>query len=174
MADSAANAGLYREHQAWDGELAGPLGASECVCSGVDNVVLGVLIEISLVERRGIERVEQLLGSAQPDFDAGGLLGRPVVAAVATAATGVALTDSKGALRIAKGPTSELSLYQKGELPYGSLHGRAQLEGHHDGSARGGTEERYRNREENDGQRQEGPLYPKHVRAGRGALHVSV
>src|ERR1700730_10893387 len=62
----------------------------------VDDAVLGVLIEISLVERRGIERVEQLLGSAQPDFDAGGLLGRPVVAAVATAATGGALTEPKG------------------------------------------------------------------------------
>jgi hypothetical protein len=51
---------------------------------------------------------------------------------------------------------------------YGGLHGRTQLEGHHDGSARGSIEERDRDREKDDGQRQEGPLYPKHIRAGRG------
>src|SRR6266478_8899592 len=89
--------------------------------------------------------------------------GRPRTGPGAPTVAGVALTGSRAPLRIAKGPTSEFSMPQKGGLPYGGLHGRAQLEGHHDGSARGGAEERYRNREENDGQRQEGPLYPKHV-----------
>src|SRR6266540_2917691 len=61
-----------------------------------------------------------------------------------------------------------MALNRKGERAHGGLHGRAQPGGHHDGSAGGGTEERYRNREENDGQREEGPLCSKHVRARGG------
>jgi hypothetical protein len=43
----------------------------------VDDVCFGVLIEIALVEWRKIERVEQLLRPAEPDFDVGVRVYRP-------------------------------------------------------------------------------------------------